>query len=59
MHNFDPYDVLCNLTELCVKLETRITQQEAQIAALNTCVDVMARQLLADHNYQSKPRKIK
>ena len=57
--NWDPYEFLCRITELCESLNARLAQQEKQIKALNTCVDVMARQILADHNYKSKPTKNK
>lgn len=57
--NWDPYEFLTQITVLCENMNKRITQQEKQIKALNTCVDVMARQILADHNYKSKPTKIK
>jgi len=57
--NWDPYEFLTQITVLCESMNKRITQQEKQIKALNTCVDVMARQILADHNYRSKPIKNK
>ena len=59
MQQWDPYEFLCKITELCESLNKRIAQQEKQIAALNTCVDAIARQILADHNYKSKHNKIK
>ena len=59
MHQWDPNEFLCKITELCESLNKRIAQQEKQIAALNTCVDAIARQILADHNYKSKHNKIK
>jgi uncharacterized coiled-coil protein SlyX len=49
---WDPYEFLTKITELCENLNKRIAQQEKQIRALNTCVDAMARQILADHNYK-------
>jgi uncharacterized coiled-coil protein SlyX len=59
MQQWDPYEFLCRITELCENLNKRIAQQEKQIAALNTCVDAIARQILADHNYKSKHNKLK
>ena len=51
---WDPYEFLTKITVLCESMNKRIAQQEKQIAALNTCVDAMARQILADHNYKPK-----
>lgn len=51
---WDPYDFLCRITELCENLNKRIAQQEKQIQALNTCVDAIARQMLADRNYKQR-----
>jgi hypothetical protein len=56
---WDPYEFLTKITVLCENMNKRIAQQEKQIQALNTCVDVMARQILADHNYKPKPPKHK
>ena len=56
---WDPYEFLTKITVLCENMNKRIAQQEKQIAALNTCVDAIARQILADHNYKSKHNKIK